>query len=179
MRSSKTRNSKGFTLVETMIALTIMCLSFAVVLMIQRNSINATSKAAHLTTISMLTKNLLIDTELKLKGKAFGEFKNDETGTFEEPFQEYEWKREVKEIEFPNLSMGAPAADGDKGGGSDDSSNNQDALTDKLAKLVSAHLTKSLRQVTVSVKWKNGAGSAAYSASYYWVDLAQPFKITQ
>jgi general secretion pathway protein I len=182
-------------LLEILIALAIMVVAFAAILVAQSNSIEATIKARDLNVVSMLLKQQMIATELEIEGKAASELRKEESGQFKEPFQEYSWKREVKEIKFPNLTSlanagRASAGDGDSSG--DSGANDQPASTtsttsggaagstvEQLGKLVTNFLSKSLREVTVTVSWKRGAANRQVSASLYWVDLNSAFQLSE
>ncbi len=169
--------SNGFTLVEVMIALTIMTLAFGTILTIQTSSLSSTTKAEQLSIVSMLAKNQMIETEYLIEGHPFDEIKTEETGNFRTPFQEYAWKRVIKEIKFPNLNLSSAAAGGEKdknaaGGGVDETSN-------LVSKLVSNFFSKAMREVTVTVTWQRTGGEQSYSISTYWVDLNHEFQLSQ
>lgn len=161
--------NKGFTLLETIIALTIMVIAFATILMIESNSINASATAKQLNVVAMLAKNKMIDEELKFEGKTFEEVKTEEAGAFETPFEDYRWTTAIKEIEFPNLNFAAGGA------------NSQQGTTDVLetmTKLFTKFLSKSMREVSITVYWKRGEGEQKFTVSTYWVDLNHEFDLT-
>lgn len=158
--------NKGFTLVEVMIAMLIMVISFTSILSVEHGSIDASEKARDLTVVAMLAKNKMVETELELEGKTFSEIKEEEDGDFEAPYQNYKWKREIKEIEFPDIT-------GALGG------EQETREAEIMGKLVSNHLSKSLREVTITVTWPKGPGFKDFKLSTYWVNLENEFAITQ
>src|SRR3954469_25884363 len=82
---------KGFTLLETLIAIAIMLVAFSAILMVESGSLRTTERAREINTVSMLAKNAMIDAELAFEGKTFDEVKKEEKGTFPEPFASYSW----------------------------------------------------------------------------------------
>ncbi|OFZ79339.1 MAG: hypothetical protein A2583_00915 [Bdellovibrionales bacterium RIFOXYD1_FULL_53_11] len=168
------RPGAGFTLLETVIALAIMTVAFSAILMVESASLSTAEKARRMNTVSMLAKNLMAETELKMEGKKFNELKEEEAGEFKAPFEEYTWKRKIKEIKFPNLGVGGSgkSGEGDDAGG-------MNAAAEKLAKLMATNLSKAVREVTVSVVWKKGGGEQSFSVSTYWVNLNHEFQLTE
>ncbi len=160
--------SKGFTLLEVMIALAIMVVGLAAILMIQSNSIEATSRTQQINTVSMLARNLMIETELQIQGKTFTEVKEEESGNFPKPYEEFKWSRKVKEVQFPNLGGGG----GDQGG-----EGGANAAAEMISKLVTNFLSKALREVRVTISWPRGKGEVSQEFTMYWVDLNHEFSL--
>jgi general secretion pathway protein I len=175
----------GFTLLEVMIAMAIMMLAFSSILMVQSSSLNTSEKAKNMNIVQMLARNLMIDTELEIRGKQFTDVKEEESGEFDAPYAEYKWKRAVKEIKFPELNISGPGdaggTAGDQsaaaGGGGDDQGNTQSG--EQLTRLLTQFLSKAVREVTVTVSWRRGSGEQSYSLSTYWVDLNHEFQLSE
>lgn len=155
----------GFTMLEVLIALGIMMVSFAAILGVQSNSINTTDRSKRLTTVAMLAKNQMLDTESMLEGKSFKEVSKEDEGTFEEPHQEFSWKREIKEIKFPNLLPAGQSGDSDS------------TETERFGKLLAKFLSDSIREVTITIKFKRGNQEQSYKLSTYWVDFNRDFTL--
>ncbi len=170
----------GFTLLETIIALAIMVVAFSAILSIESGSISASAKAKQLNVVAMLAKNKMVETEYAIQGKAFDEVKKEDGGTFATPFEDYRWKTEVKEIEFPslNFSGGGGSSDSSSGGSSSGggSVGGQD-MGDLMTKLITQFLSQALREVSVSIIWKKGASDQQFALSTYWVDLNHEFQV--
>jgi prepilin-type N-terminal cleavage/methylation domain-containing protein len=179
-------NQSGFTLLETLIAVTVMLIAFAAILGIQSNSINATIRARSVTTVAMLLKDEMVQTEYEIQGKSFDEVKKEDAGTFPPPYNaDYRWTRVVKEIEFPNLDMtsgGGSSSSGSSSNKNSNQANNSEGPNEMLSlvtKLVTQFLSKALREVTVTVYYKTGGKEMSYSATTYWVDLNHEFQLSQ
>jgi prepilin-type N-terminal cleavage/methylation domain-containing protein len=171
------KSQSGFTLLETMIAIAIMLVAFSSIMMVESGSLNTSAKAKQMNVVAMLAKNVMTETEYQLEGKTFEEVKEEDAGTFPEPYQDYRWKKTIKEIRFPQLNMGAvqqtdsaQSAEADSEGGS---------AIETMTKLITNYLSKAVRQVDVTVFWRRGSGEQSYSLSTYWVDLNHEFQLTE
>ena len=171
------RNSEsGFTLLEVLIAMAIMLVAFASILMVQSTAINSSMKTKQMTIVGMLAKGQMVEAERKIEGKTFDEVSKEENGTFPEPYQDYKWVKEIKEIELPQITGGGGGAKA--GGDSKGDAEGSDPSTEMLTKLVTQFLSKSMREVTVTISWKRGSGEQKFSLTTYWVDLNHEFQIT-
>lgn len=175
------KGEQGFTLLETMIAMAIMLVAFAAIMAVESNSINATTRAKTMNVVAMLAKNRMVQLEYEFEGKTFDEFKKENSGTFEEPYQDYRWKTEVKEIKFPPLTIPG-SKQGDSSGATPGPAGGAEGATDAvelLTKLITQYLSKAVREVTVTVLWKKGGGEQSFSVSTYWVDLNHEFQLSE
>ena len=94
-------NSKGFTLLEVMIAMAIMMVAFTAILMVESNSLNTSSRSKQMNLISMLAKNLISPAEFnQRKAQA------DEAATrFRVAQAEYDLLRSSIEIRYCDSSI--------------------------------------------------------------------------
>jgi general secretion pathway protein I len=174
----RTSDQSGFTLLEVLIAMAIMIMALSSILAIESGSINASARAKRMNIVAMLAKNQMIQTEYAIQGKAFDELEKEQTGNFEAPYEEYSWKREIKEITFPSINPAAAAAGAETGATSaDDQSNSQTVET--MAKLITNFLSKSIREVDVSVIWKRSGKEQTFTVGMYWVDLNHAFELSE
>jgi general secretion pathway protein I len=162
-------DSRGFTLLEVLIAMAIMIVALASIFMIEGSSIGASDKAKRMNIVSMLAKNKMIETEFDLEGKGFDELDKETSGKFDPPFSDYGWKRSVKELKFPNIGSG--------GGSGQDDANAQ--VTALISKLFSEFLSKSIREVSVAITWQRGGHEQSFAVATYWVDLNHAFELTE
>lgn len=155
-------NCSGFTLLEVLVAMLIMVIAFGSIFTIQTSAIQITGRAKQTNTIAMLLRNSLTQAELEVQGKKFDEVSKEKSGAFEPPFEVYSWSWKIKELEFPNL-IGRS--------NSEDSSQSTDQSSDMIGRLVTKFLSQSVRQIEVTVKWKQFEKEQTYSATTLWVDL--------
>ena len=165
------RATTGFTLLETMIAMTIMLIAFTSILSVESSSLNASAKAKQMNVVGMLARNAMILTEMEIKGKKFEEVKKEDSGQFEDPYQDYTWTRTIKEVNFPTINLaGEPDKDKNASQSSAETDKNN-SLMEKMSQVTSKYLTKAIREVSIEVKWPRGSGFQTYVVSMYWVDL--------
>jgi hypothetical protein len=158
-----------------MIAMTIMMIAFSSILMIQSSSIQNSIKAKNMNIVSMLARNKMVEFELEWQDKAFSELSKEQGGTFPDPYQDYQWKKQVKEVKFPSLEMVL-------GGGASNQSeeaNSPDETVTRIGRIVTAYLNKAVREVVVTVSWARGKGRQEYSLTTYWVDMNADFSINE
>jgi prepilin-type N-terminal cleavage/methylation domain-containing protein len=173
------RNDRGFTLLEVMIAMAIMLVSFSSILAIQSSSMNSALRSRQIHEVGMLARWAMAQTEVEITGKKFDEITEEISGQFEEPYQDYSWTRKVKEVKMPNLSGIAKAAQ-EANAGADAKSADEDknsAILEQMTKVITNFLSKAVREVTLTVSWKRGATTQKYEIAMYWVDLNSDFAI--
>ncbi len=172
MQKKFLKNSEGFTLLEVVIAMAIMVIAFSAILAVEGGSINATTRAKQMNIVAMLAKNKMVETEFNFEGKTFEEIKKEEAGTFENPYEDYQWKSVIKELTFPNLaSLGKNSSQNSDGG--------QTQGAEMVTRILTNFLSKAIRQVIVTVSWKRGNATQDFSLSTYWVDLNHEIKISE
>ena len=177
MARPRIADSGGFTLLETIIALTIMVLALASILSVESSGLNAAEKTRQMNTISMLARNKMVETEFNIQGKTFKEVQKEQEGTFDAPYAGYRWKTSIQEIKFPNL--GALGSQGRSASGSAGGSSAQTESTEQLGKLVSKYLSDSIREVTVTIFYQRPSGEQSFSVTTYWVDLNHEFSLSE
>lgn len=168
--------ASGFTLLEVLIAMTIMILAFTSIMSIQSSNMRSSAKAKRMNIIGMLARNALLQTELEIKGKKFDAIPEEKEGQFDAPYDDYRWQRKIKKVEFPELTFNAGKSEGESGGGA--SEKESDNTTNQLAQMVSKFLSKALREVSITVLWNSGKFEQKYSVSLYWVDLETELSLT-
>lgn len=176
LNSTPNEDESGFTLLETIIALAIMVVTFASILSVESGSINASAEARQMNIVGMLAKSVMVDLEYKLEGKKFEEVKAEGGEAFKPPFENFRWTSLIKEIEFPNLNVGGS---GQSKEGQSASSGGTTDMTETLTGLLTKFLSKSVREVTVTVFWKSGSGERKFALSTYWVDLNHEFVLSE
>jgi len=161
------RSQRGFTLLEIMIAITIMTVAFGAILTSQSGSIHHTIKAKEMNIAGWLARDLMVRSEHIMEGKPFSELKDEETGRFPAPYNNYSWKREVREMKFPDISI--PQKDGQTG-----------VLESVrlLAKMLTKFFNDSVREMVVTVSWPRGEGEQELTLTTYLIDMEGEFKFS-
>lgn len=165
---AKKRSKKGFTLLEVIIAITIMAIAFSAILSTQSASITLSMKTKDLNMAGWLANNIMVEGEQLFEGKPFEEVPKETTEAFPSPFERFKWKREIKEIEFPDLQFlqqkpedgGLPEA------------------VRILAQVITKHLNKSIREMVVTISWAEGKADRKLVLSTYLINLKEEFNFS-
>ena len=154
----QTHKNSGFTLLEVLIAMMILAAGVLLLAQSRSSSYNRLKKTQKNVEIAALLERKLAETDMKYRGKSIEGIPESEEDEFE-GFPEYSWKLESKEFEMPDLSGILVGRDG----GAD-----QTMLT--LMKQFSEHLSKSIKEVKVTVVYKSKNKEFEYSATLLFVD---------
>jgi general secretion pathway protein I len=87
--------SKGFTLLEVMVAVAIMAMVLVTLLGLQSRTMQDVTQAEHITTATMLAKRMMVDSIVSKKREPVqedGDFKDEDN------FKDYAWKRTISQI---------------------------------------------------------------------------------
>ncbi len=130
----------GFTLIEIMVAVSILAISMTVLVSFSGNSMIRSGRAEALTIGTMLAREKMAEIEIEIaRGVEKGEFPEDksESGEFEEPFEDYRWEMEIRRVELP-----APVV-GEEGG-----------VQDMVAQQLTKEIGNTVRELKLNVIWK-------------------------
>jgi general secretion pathway protein I len=158
-------NRKGFTLVETLIALAIMVTS----LMVLSQSISAafarTKKTQVNFEIASLLERKMIDVQMEYGNKAIESIPEDKEDNFGEKFPDYRWKLKSKKLELPDLSALLTSQDG-----------GADQMTISVSRQLFEAISSAIKEVTVTVIYKPKDAKKPLEASVtkYFVDYDKP-----
>jgi len=191
---------RGFTLVEVMIALSILAGGLVVLLRVSAANV-ANSRRAKMMGIAVnLARGKMYDLEEELLDKGFDQ--NDQTpgNTFdEEGWPKIRWDAKIEKIELPNLNALSAAEkglaedkdDGEKDGTSGTSnqglggmlgmaglgSAGQEGATDlgagligSIFPMISNVLEESIRKVTLKVSWTIAGHEQSFTSNCYFTD---------
>jgi general secretion pathway protein J len=99
-RAGTRRPRRGFTLLEVMVAMSILALALVAVAGTNANSFEASNYARHITVATMLARSKMLDVELELQKDGFSENDKEDSGDFsEEGFEELKWTVAVRKVE--------------------------------------------------------------------------------
>lgn len=184
------RRHRGFSLIEVMIALTILAAALTWIVVGMARNISAENHAKLMTTATFLCRSKMIDIEDDLYDKGFGEFEKDQTGNFEDRgFQRFSWKIVVDKVELPSTdqvqtalghAQDAKAAltgqDPSQQQDQQQQGQGQNQMTSSVAAMssqfgmVKSVLEGGIRRVTVTIGWWEGQHPFDVVVSAYYTD---------
>lgn len=150
-------NKKGFTLLEVMVAMAILAGSLTALIGLTGNSMIRSGRAEKLLTATMLARQKMADIEIDIeKARTKGEFpeEKDEDGTFDEPFEEYSWKMEIKKVDLP-----APVS-GEKG-----------SVQEMVGKQLTKEISQTVRQLKFTILWKERGEEQSFDVVTHIIKL--------
>lgn len=92
------KKKAGFTLLEVMIAMSILAIGLAAVFQMQSQSVSLASESRFLTTASLLAQNKMVEVEAMTKLE-----NRTQSGDFAPDYPEYGWSVTVADTQMTNL----------------------------------------------------------------------------
>lgn len=138
-KNNRTHHDRGFTLIEVMLALGIMAMSFAALLQLSGTAMRTSTRAETITVGTMLARQKMAELMIKLEKDALeGKFPgtDEESGSdFDAPFETYKWQAKIRKVEIPVPPQ--------------EKQDTQAQLTQMIAKQIG----DALREVKLTVSW--------------------------
>lgn len=176
------RASRGFTLVEVMVALAILALALTVVAEAQQAGMRSSARARLLTTATLLAREKMIDLEERLFERGFSQFEDEEEGQFEgEGLTRFRYQVRIDKVELPSEldaqalsgALGAAQGAGGNGAGGGGASAIGGQLLGGQIELFRKVLEQSIRRVSLQVLWHEGRSEQRVQLDAYFTDPAQ------
>lgn len=177
---------RGYTLLEVLIAMSILAVSLAILIGSQANSALMTERANRMALASMLIRSKMIDIEGELRTEGFQDTNQEFSGDFhEEGMDEMEWEALVEVLEIPPEAAPEFAAqinqqlfgDGESQGslsGSDAVSQWLPMIMAEVPNFINDMCTRA-RRITLTVTWPEGRNNEmSLTVEQYVVDLTSP-----
>lgn len=154
------RKSKGFTLLETMMAMVILSTGLILLTNSWGGSFARIRKTQLTTDISALLERKMVEIEVEYQGKSLDSIPEEQEDDFGSEYPQYSWKMTSRELTLPDLATSMTAKEG-----------GVDQMTMTIIKTLTDHLSKTIKEVKVSVIYKGGKKPAEYSAVQYFIDF--------
>ena len=180
------RRHIGFSLIEVMIAMTILSGALTWIVVGMARNIQAENHAKLMTTATFLARSKMTDIEDDLYDKGFGEFEKDTTGTFEDKgFSRFGWKVVVDKVELPSTDQVQGAlghtqdvknAISGKDPSTAGATKGQDPMTSSVAAMstqfgmIKDVLEGGIRRLTVTIAWNEGQRPYDVTVVAYYTD---------
>lgn len=160
------RNQKAFTLIEVILALVVMASG----LFILTNSWAGTYARLRKTQIQVqlaaLLERKVTEIEREYKGKSLESVPDEKEDNFGTDLPNYTWKMKSKKLEVPDISASLTARDG-----------GADASLITLMKTFTDHLSKSIKEVNISVINTELKKPLVADVTIYMIDYDRPLPV--
>lgn len=174
MSALRTGRSRGFTLLEVMMALLLLATSVMILVQSQTTAVQLQEEATRINTATMLVRQIFTELDLRIAKEGFGELEVKESGDFADAlydgqFDDYRWEYEVEkvDVELPGLGnlMGMMSEGTDEVSEAAGAGAAGAAPANDLAALsalgfdmsfLTEQMGKFLREARVRVCWKSG-----------------------
>lgn len=111
------------------------------------------------TEVAALLERKMVEVEMEYQGKPLDSIPEEKADDFGSEYPQYSWKMTSKEFEVPDFSAALTA----KAGGADE-------ITLTIMKTLAEHMSKSIKEVQVTVIYKGAKKPLKFSATQYFVD---------
>lgn len=139
MKNIVNSKNKGFTLIEVMLALGIMGMSFVALLQLSGTALMTSERAEAVTVATMLARQKMAELMIKLEKDALeGKFPgtDEESGSdFDPPHEKYKWQARIRKVEIP-----VPPQE-------------QQDTQAQLTQMIAKQIGEALRELKLTVSW--------------------------
>lgn len=157
------RRARGFTLLEVLVAMAILAGAMFLVGNSWSGNFMRIRKTSLYNDAATLLERKMAEVEAKYKDKPISEVPEDDGGEFE-GYPDYRWEMRTKELEFPDLT---PMLVGQDDGAPE--------MLITMIKQMTEYISKTVKEVKVSIFVKRGGKEIEYAATQYFVDYTQNF----
>lgn len=174
---------RGYTLMEVLVALTILATGLTILLGTQASSARMSERANNMALAAMLVRSTMIEIEHQLVQEGFSDVTETANGDYrDQGFEDIEWEAVIEVIEITDESQEAfnttvyeqLFGDGESGGSLSGSTAVSSFLPMILAQVppLINDMSQRARKVTVTVTWPEGSGELTLTVQQYVVNLA-------
>lgn len=149
---------KGFTLLEIIIALTLLSMAYLILLGLQSRSFLLAGRAERLTQANFLAATKMGEVQIELEKEIAGGFFPDdksESGNFDEPFEAYKWSWQIRKVELPipetKAGEGSPMA--------------------MIFGAVAKQISDQVRELKLKIGWEELGKEKSIDVVTHWVKL--------
>jgi general secretion pathway protein I len=163
---SSLNNRKAFTLIEVVLAMMVMASGLFILTNSWAGTYNRLKKTQVKVQIAGLLERKVTEIEREYKGKSLESIPEEKEDTFGSELPEYSWKLKSKKLEIPDISASLTAQDG-----------GADPNLIALMKTFTEYLSKSIKEVNISVIYKEGKKPIISDVTIYMLDYDRPLPV--
>lgn len=160
------RNKKAFTLVEVILALMVMSSGLFILTNAWAGTYTRLQKTQIQVQLAALLERKVTELEREYKGKSLDTIPEEKEDDFGSDTPEYSWKMASRKLEIPDLSASLTSKDGGA---------NENLL--RIMKLFTEHLSKSIKEVKITVIHKGKKKPVTADVTIYMIDYDRPLPI--
>ena len=160
------KNNKAFTLIEVVLALVVMASGLFILVNSWAGTYSRLRKTQIQVQIAALLERKVTEIEREYKGKSLESIPEEKEDNFGSELPGYTWKLKSKKLEIPDISASLTAQDG-----------GADASLILLMKTFTEHLSKSIKEVNISVLNTEGRKPLVADVTIYMIDYDRPLPI--
>lgn len=159
--------SKGFTLLETLIALVILAGGLTLLVTSWSGSFMRLRKTQFTYEMALLLEKKMGEIEFEFRGQPVTSIPEEKEGDFGSEYPGYTWKLSSKNMEFPDLSQTLAAQSG-----------GVDQMTGMIMKQMITLINQSVKEVTVTITFNKGNSKPVeHSVVTLFVDYNAPMSL--
>lgn len=160
------KNKKGFTLLETLLAVVILSMGILLLTQSWSGSFLRIRKTQLNQDVVALLERKMNEIDLEYHGKPIDTIPEEKEDDFGAEYPQYKWKMTSKEFQAPNLSSILMKQDG-----------GANEMLMMVIQQLTEHLSKTVKEVKVTVIYTGGKKPLEYSVVTYYVDYNKPLSI--
>lgn len=153
------KKKNAFTLLEVLVSLAILSSGILLVGQSWSGNFLRVRKTNLYNNVSLLLQRKIVELEALYKDKPLTEIPDSEAGDFGTDYPQYRWSMHSQDFEFPDLSSVLIGRDG-----------GADEMLLTVIKQTQEYISKSVKEVTLSVFVKTPVREIEYSLTTYFVD---------
>ncbi len=160
------KNKKGFTLLETLLAVVILSMGILLLTQSWSGSYLRIRKTQLNQDVSALLERKMAEIDLEYRGKPLETIPEEKEDDFGSENPKYRWKMTSKEFQVPNLSSILMSQEG-----------GANEMLMMMIQQLTDHLAKTIKEVKVSVIYTGGKKPLEYSVVTYFADYDKPLSV--
>lgn len=137
------KNNRGFTLLEVLVALGILAVSITAILQMYATTLVTSRRAEMVTFATMLARQKMAELMIKVEKDAsegkFPSIDEESEGTFDAPYEQYKWHIKIRKVEIPMPPQ-----------------EKQDAQA-TIIQMIAKQIGDALREIKLDVSWEESA----------------------
>lgn len=157
---------KGFTLLETLIAMVMLSAGIILLANSWGGAFMRVRKTQLSTEVSALLERKMVEIQTEYRDKPLDSIDEEKADDFGTEYPDYSWKMQSKAFEVPDLSASLTTRDG-----------GANEMLINIIRQLSEHLSKSVKEVKVTIVYKKGKRPLEFSATTYFVDYNRDLPI--